>query len=114
MKNIQRALPRGLAVAALSTGLFLADAAPAQTIDTIAGNGTYGYSGDGGPATAASLSSPSDVAVDGAGNRYIAERFPSRIRKVTPAGKRHQPHSEGLGNRPDQHHRRQRHVWLQR
>ena len=43
---------------------------------------TCGYSGDGGPATAASLSSPFDVAVDAAGNLFIADYGNSRIRRV--------------------------------
>jgi sugar lactone lactonase YvrE len=51
-------------------------------ISTVAGNGTWGYSGDGGSATSAELFSPLDVAVDGAGNLYIADQG-SRIRKVT-------------------------------
>ena len=55
-------------------------------ITTVAGDGTYGYSGDGGPATAALLNGPTDVAVDGAGNLYIADHDNDRIRKVDPAG----------------------------
>lgn len=55
-------------------------------ITTIAGTGTIGYSGDGGAATSAMLSLPKDVAVDAAGNVYIADYFNKRIRKVTPAG----------------------------
>ena len=51
-------------------------------ITTIAGNGTAGYSGDGGPATSAEISSFSNVAVDGAGNLYIADEMNNRIRKV--------------------------------
>jgi sugar lactone lactonase YvrE len=51
-------------------------------ITTVAGNGTEGYSGDGGPATAASLSGPSGIAVDAAGNLYIADHGNHRIRKV--------------------------------
>ncbi len=58
----------------------------AGVISTVAGNGTEGFSGDGGPATAAQLNSPNDVAIDAAGNLYIADGFNRRIRKVTPAG----------------------------
>ncbi len=59
---------------------------PAGTISTIAGNGTSGYSGDGGAATAAKLSYPYGVAVDGSGNVYLADYSNNRIRKVTPSG----------------------------
>jgi uncharacterized protein (TIGR03437 family) len=52
-------------------------------ITTVAGNGTEGYSGDGGPATSARLSWPSGVAVDAAGNLYIADQYNNRIRKVS-------------------------------
>jgi uncharacterized protein (TIGR03437 family) len=56
------------------------------TITTVAGNGNDSYSGDGGPATSASLDWPSGVAVDSAGNLYIADIYNSRIRKVNPVG----------------------------
>jgi sugar lactone lactonase YvrE len=56
------------------------------TISTVAGTGTAGSTGDGGAATAALLSSPSDVAFDAAGSLYIADRGNHRIRKVTAAG----------------------------
>jgi sugar lactone lactonase YvrE len=52
-------------------------------ITTVAGNGTYGFSGDGGAATSAGLLYPQGVAVDGAGNLYIADTYNARIRKVT-------------------------------
>ena len=52
------------------------------TITTVAGNGLSGYSGDGGPATWASLKRPNGVAVDGAGNIYIAG---DSVRKVDVA-----------------------------
>ncbi len=55
-------------------------------ISTIVGNGTQGYSGDGGPATAAQLNSPSDVAVAPDGTIYIADTFNQVIRSVTPDG----------------------------
>ncbi len=51
-------------------------------IVTIAGNGTSGFSGDGGPATSASLYGPAGVTVDAAGNIYIADTCNYRIRKV--------------------------------
>lgn len=56
------------------------------TITTFAGSGVRGSLGDGGPATAAQLSSPLGLAVDGAGNVYIADSGNHRIRKVTPSG----------------------------
>ena len=55
-------------------------------ISTVAGTGTQGFSGDGAAATAAQLNSPWDVAVDGSGNLYIADRNNNRIRKVNSAG----------------------------
>jgi len=51
-------------------------------ITTVAGNGVSGFSGDGGPATAAQLSGPEGLSVDGAGNLYIADRYNHRIRRV--------------------------------
>jgi DNA-binding beta-propeller fold protein YncE len=55
----------------------------ANTIETIAGNGTAGFSGDGGPATEASLAWPRDLAYDGAdGVLYIADTDNHRVRAV--------------------------------
>ena len=51
-------------------------------ISTVAGNGLYGYSGDNGPATSASLGWPYSVAVDSSGNLYIADQDNNRIRRV--------------------------------
>src|ERR1022692_1007395 len=63
---------------------------PASTssylISTVAGNGVKGFGGDGGPATAAALYYPYGVAVDGAGNLFVADSLENRIRKVTLAG----------------------------
>src|SRR5262245_43445468 len=56
-------------------------------IDTVAGNGVGGFSGDGGFGQNASLFLPWDVAVDGSGNVYIAEVLNNRIRKVAPDGR---------------------------
>ena len=50
-------------------------------ITTVAGTGERGFSGDGGPATAAPLSVPQGIAIDGGGNLYIAD-FSHRVRKV--------------------------------
>ena len=54
-----------------------------STITTLAGTGGCGFSGDGGAATSADLGHPSSVAVDAAGNLYIADYFNCRVRKVT-------------------------------
>jgi trimeric autotransporter adhesin len=59
---------------------------PDGAVTTVAGNGTKGYSGDGGKATFAQLSSPIDVAVDSAGNLYISDSGNKCIRKVIPNG----------------------------
>jgi hypothetical protein len=55
-------------------------------ISTVAGTGTRGYGGDGGPGTAATLYDPADVEVDAAGNVYIADFGNHRIRRLTPGG----------------------------
>jgi len=58
----------------------------AGLVNAFAGNGTYGFTGDGGPATAAELAYPSGVARDSSGNIYIADEFNCVIRMVNPAG----------------------------
>jgi RHS repeat-associated protein len=55
-------------------------------ITTVAGNGSPGFSGDGGPATQAQLSSPSAVLVDSTSNIFIADAGNYRIRKVNTSG----------------------------
>ncbi len=73
--------------------LFIADTAnsrirevtPDGLIKTVAGNGTHGFTGDGGPATSASLDYPPGVATDAAGNLFIADSN-FHIRKVGPNG----------------------------
>jgi len=94
--------PTGLAVDALGN-LYIADSAnnvirrvDAKTgiITTVAGDyaadkandGLGGFSGDDGPATSAQLDDPQGVAVDGAGDLFIADTFNNAIREVTPAG----------------------------
>ena len=88
------AYPMGVAVDGAGN-LYIADGyynnrirkvTPGGTITTVAGNGVAGYNGDNIAATSAELSDPSGVAVDGAGNLYIADLGNSRIRKVTPDG----------------------------
>ena len=51
-------------------------------VSTVAGNGSNGYSGDGGPATSATLNTPTGLAVDSAGNLYIADQGNNLIRRV--------------------------------
>ena len=81
--------PSGVALDSAGS-LYIADAGNNRirkvsngVITTVAGNGTLGYSGDGGPATNAQLYGPEGVAVDSAGNIYIADMDNNRIRKVS-------------------------------
>ncbi len=59
---------------------------PAGIITTFAGNGTLGYSGDGGPATAAAINNIVGICLDATGNLYIADQGNNVVRKVTTAG----------------------------
>ena len=85
--------PIGIAVDS-SGNLFIADrnnervrkVDTSGNISTVAGNGTNGFSGDGGPATTARLNLPRDVAVDSSGNLFIADRSNHRVRKVDTSG----------------------------
>jgi uncharacterized protein (TIGR03437 family) len=81
--------PYGVAVDSAGN-LYIADSAnnvirkvSGGVIATIAGNGTPGYTGDNGPATGAQLSAPSAVALDSAGNLYIADFGNNVVRKVS-------------------------------
>ncbi|WP_052200708.1 Ig-like domain repeat protein [Terriglobus sp. TAA 43] len=65
-----------LVVEVLTTGIM----------KTVAGSGAQGYAGDGSAATSALLNLPAGVAVDAAGNVYIADTGNNVVRKVTPAG----------------------------
>jgi sugar lactone lactonase YvrE len=87
--------PAGVSVDAAGN-LYIADTgngrirkvdAVTKIITTIAGGGSTSSIGDGGPATAASLSGPNTVALDAAGNLYIADSGNHRIRKVSAATK---------------------------
>lgn len=85
--------PWSLAVDALSD-LYIADLFNyaireldrTDTVSTIAGNGTPGYSGDGGAATAAQLGGPHGIAFDGTGNLFIADTPNNVIRRISPSG----------------------------
>ena len=85
--------PTGVAVDEAGN-LYIADWSNARirkvdgtgTITTIAGTGELGFGGDGGPAIQARLSLPYSVAVDGAGNLYIADQYNNRIRRVDSTG----------------------------
>ena len=89
----QLRLPRGVAVDDAGN-LFIADSGNSRirrvdatgTITTIAGTGEKGYSGDGSPAVRARLFGPQGVAVDGAGNLFIADSDNHRIRRVDRSG----------------------------
>jgi secreted PhoX family phosphatase len=78
----------------MAGNLFIADSdnnrvrkvTPGGVISTVAGNGASGFSGDGGPATAAQINSPTGLAVDMVGNLFIVEEHGYRVRKVTPSG----------------------------
>jgi len=71
------------AILLLAASFARAQSAPQFTISTIAGTGVAGYSGDAGPAAAAEMNNPRGVAVDSAGNIYIADQSNNRIRKVS-------------------------------
>src|SRR6266568_1290272 len=73
---------RRVRVVAASTGTFYGQAMTAGDIYTVAGDGNFGFSGDGGPATSAELSRPEGVAVDATGNLLIADGDNQRIRMV--------------------------------
>jgi ribulose-5-phosphate 4-epimerase/fuculose-1-phosphate aldolase len=72
-------------VVAATAGTFYGQAMTAGDIYTVAGNGQFGYSGDGGPASKAKLYLPRGVAVDGSGNLVIADTSNARIRVVAAA-----------------------------
>ena len=92
--SAQLNLPFGVAVDS-SGNLYIADfgnsrvrkVSASGAIATVAGNGSAGYSGDGGPAAKAQLTGPQGVAVDAAGNLYIADTENNAIREVTADGR---------------------------
>ncbi|MGH9660854.1 MAG: IPT/TIG domain-containing protein, partial [Bryobacteraceae bacterium] len=85
--------PRGVA-ADRAGNVFIADTrnhrirrgSTGGIVTTVAGNGTGGFSGDGGPATSAQLNSPIAVTVDDAGNLFVLDAANGRVRKISPNG----------------------------
>ncbi|HEY1212349.1 MAG TPA: Ig-like domain repeat protein [Bryobacteraceae bacterium] len=84
-------LPTAIAVDSAGN-IFFADSnnnrvreieAASGTIQTVAGNGEQGYSGDGGAATSASLDTPQGISVDSSGNIYLSDTRNNRIRKIS-------------------------------
>ena len=88
--SAQLYLPYGVAVDSAGN-LYIGDSGNNRVrkvsngvIATVAGNGTFGFSGDNGPATSAQLANPYGVAIDSAGNLYIGDSGNSRIRVSAP------------------------------
>ena len=86
--------PQGLAVDAAGN-LYILDtknnrirkvAAVSGMITTVAGNGTAGYTGDGGPATSAEVNAPQGLAIDAAGDLYLTDTVDNVVRMVNRAG----------------------------
>ncbi|MDQ6699707.1 MAG: NHL repeat-containing protein, partial [Acidobacteriota bacterium] len=70
----------------IASGSRLQELTATGVIVTVAGDGTFGFHGDGGPATSARLSGPSGIAVDAAGNFWIGDEGNGRIRAVSTTG----------------------------
>ena len=90
----QAAAPAGRIFVQADGTLYIADTGnnrvrrvdPSGIIETVAGNGTFAFGGDDGPATDAALKWPADVAMDSQGNLYIADTRNSCVRRVDTSG----------------------------
>ncbi len=80
------AAPDGSALVAFPHGDVIVRVAPGGSQSIVAGTGVEGFSGDGGPATAAQLGDPTGIALAPDGTLYIAEEANFRVRKVAPDG----------------------------
>jgi DNA-binding CsgD family transcriptional regulator/sugar lactone lactonase YvrE len=86
--------PFGVAIAHDGT-LFISDTGnnrvrevtPSGQIQALAGTGQFGFTGDGGAASRAELSAPEGIAVDGAGNLFVADTINQRVRKLSGVAK---------------------------
>jgi sugar lactone lactonase YvrE len=98
-------LSYGIAVGA-AQDLFVIDSGSNRVVkisrdgtpSTVAGNGSSGFSGDGGPAIAAQLRRPVSVALDKSGSLFISDSGNNRIRKVTPDGIIHTVAGNGVND----------------
>src|ERR1700742_3530728 len=60
---------------------------PSAIVQTVAGTGAEGFSGDSGPATSAKIASPTAIVTDAAGNLYFVDRDNHCVRKIDATGK---------------------------
>ena len=88
--NAELNAPEGIAIDSAGNGYVTESSghrvrmiSPSGYISTVAGTGVAGFSGDNGPATAATINSPAGVAVDAAGNVFVSDRSNFRVRKIT-------------------------------
>jgi uncharacterized protein (TIGR03437 family) len=89
--SAQLYFPTGLALDSggnllIADGPRIRKVSPGGTITSVAGNGSFGLSGDGGPATGAQLGVISGIAVDAADNLFLTDLSHGRVRKISPDG----------------------------
>lgn len=84
--NVQHAYDADLQTLWLGNGKLRHAEGLAWVVTTVAGTGVSGFSGDGGPATAATFNDPRDIALGPDGSLYIADQNNHRVRRVSPTG----------------------------